>query len=212
MESFGFEKKDIQSSNFDKFKGEKGKTYVVGFARENPEEIFMGVKQHFSQRLSKGWQCLSKGGEKSVCCTHDYDGNEAKWRVGTVIVIYRLDEDDKIKGIQELKPWVFGAPMYENLKKIYKEYGLVDLSLTCTDTTFQNFTILPKKICAWVSDEKTKALVESKSEKHYDTLPKLFNKKISEAEIKEHLGIGGDGADDASSDMDLSDLSNSLED
>jgi len=210
MESFGFDNKDVKSTSFDKFKGEKGRTYTVSFAHDDPNKFFVGGKQHYSNRLQKGWACLSTATSQEVCCTHDYDGNEAKWRIGCILVVYRVD-DGVVKGIDKVLPWTFSAKQFELLKKIYKEFGHVDLTLTCTNGEYQNFDVLPKKNCAWMGNDKLKEYVLANSKKMYERLPKMISTKMSEAEIRENLGLGGGSASDSASGLDLSNIAGSLD-
>lgn len=209
MQSFGFENDNVKSSTWEKFAGEKGKTYLVSFAAENQSDFFLGVEQHYSNRLETGWQCLSTPQSQEICCTHEYDGSEAKWRVGTVLVVYKTNEDGAATGIEKIVPWIFSAKVFDQLKRIFKEYGHVDLLLTYTDTKYQTFTVMPKRSCVWLSSEKLKGYTLPKAATAYKQLPKMLANKISLAEIKEHLGLGGVAADSASS-LNLDDLASSI--
>lgn len=211
MESFGFDREDVKGSSFDKFSGEKNKVYNVCFAFEDPKDFFVGAQQHFAQKLQKGWQCLSTANSKEVCCTQDYDGNDPKWKLATIIVIYKMD-GDKIVDIERVIPWTFSASRFEDLKKIFKRFGHVDIELTCTDAKFQNFTMLPGTQATWMKDEKAKAAVNAQVATLKPNLTKLLSKRISAAEIREHLGLGSEGAEDTSAGLDLGSIAGNLGD
>jgi hypothetical protein len=212
VKSFGFDEgKDIRDNSIPKFKGEKGRDDIFGFAWDVPNEIFRVADGHYSKTLQKGWQCLSDPEKdiKEVCCSYDYDGNEAKKKVGCAIVLYKFDSDKKITGIKDIVSWTFSPKTFQQLRAIYLEHGLVDIMASCTNTDFQNFTFVPKKGCAWLQSEKTKEFVKGKADKIYKTLPKLLYSKLSLSEIREHLGISS-GNSDASTGMALDGIAGSL--
>jgi hypothetical protein len=217
IKSFGFDEgKDIKDNSTPKFKGEKGREEVFGFAWDVPSEIFRAVKGHYSKTHQKGWQCLSNEETKTmeVCCTHEYDGNEAKTKIGCAIVLYKYEKDPNtqqivIKGIKDVMMWTFSPKTFQQLRGIYLEHGLVDIVATCTNTDFQNFTFVPRKGSTWTQREDSKNFVKGKATKIYNSLPKLMYNKCTISEIREHLGIAS-GSSDASTGMDLGGIANSL--
>lgn len=214
VRSFGFDEgKDIKDNSFPKFKGEKGQTYVFGFAWDVPNEIFRMSEGHYSNSLQQGWQCLSdeSKGIKECCCTASYDGMEAKKKIGCAIVLYKFDANDnnKITGVKDVVSWTFSPKVFQSLRAIYSEHGLVDIVATCTDTKYQSFTFVPKKGSAWTQTDKSKEFVKNKADKIYKILPKLLYAKKSLSEIRELLGLNA-GSSDASTGMSLDGIAGSL--
>jgi hypothetical protein len=126
VRSFGFDEgKDIKDNSFPKFKGEKGQTYVFGFAWDVPNEIFRMSEGHYSNSLQQGWQCLSDEakGIKECCCTASYDGMEAKKKIGCAIVLYKFDANDnnKITGVKDVVSWTFSPKVFQSLRAICSE-------------------------------------------------------------------------------------------
>lgn len=215
MKSFGFENDKIKSNGFKKFKGEKGKKYIVSMiAQGGPDakDFFKGDQAHYHSGSQKRFLCLSDEdkGTKEVCCTYEYEGSDPSWRVGCVIVMYKVSHDGKITGVEDVTPWIFNSTIFNTLKSIYSDHGAVDLSLECQDSTYQKFVILPKKGCAWKLEEKAKGYVLAQAKKQFENLPKQIASKLSLGEIREILGISSGTAGDASADMDLSSISSTL--
>jgi hypothetical protein len=211
---FGFDNKDMRSEVQDRFKMEMGKTYIISFATEDPNSVFVGCKMHYSKSLKQGWKCLSTSTSKEICCTQDYDGNEAKPRIGCVIVIYSDDEDEltgkTTRKVKSVKPWIFGGSVYDNLIKIYKIHGMVDLQVTCKDATYQTIgSLVPEKAQAWTTNENLKASILAKAKKLYSTLPKMLAPTKSISEIKEILGISS-GSAEASTGLTLDSVAGNL--
>lgn len=208
--TLGFEEgaKVIKDTSFQKYKGEKGREDIIGFATDNPKEFFKAANGHYCKSAEKGWLCLSTDSEKAICCTADYDGSEPKMKVGTVLVVYNT-EDGIIKGIKSVLPWIISPKVFNQLLAIYRVHGHVDIAATCTDSKFQNFTFVPMKESAWQKTEKTKEFVKGKSSAIYKSLDKMLYSKVSVAEIREHLGMSS-GSMDASSGLDLSGIAGTL--
>jgi hypothetical protein len=217
VKAFGFDEgKDVRDNTIPKFKGEKGREDVIGFAWDIPSEIFRMAKGHYSKTHQKGWMCLSdeEKGIQEVCCSYEYDGNEAKTKVGCPIVVYKYEKDSssgqiKITGIKDVIVWTFSPKVFQQLRGIYLEHGLVDIVASCTNTDFQNFTFVPRKGSAWTGSEKYKEFVKTKATKIYTILPKLLYTKHSLSEIREYLGISS-GSSDASTGLDLGSISGSI--
>jgi hypothetical protein len=208
--TLGFEEgsKVIKDSSFQKYKGEKGKEDIVGFAWDVSSELFRAANGHYSKAAEKGWLCLSTETEKAICCTADYDGNEPKMKVGTVLVIYRVEEG-LIKGIKGVLPWIISPKVFQQLLAIYRVHGNVDFVANCTDSKFQNFTFVPMKESAWQKTEQSKQSVKTKAAAIFKTLEKMLYTKVSASEIREHLGISM-GSSDASSGLSLDGIAGTL--
>lgn len=215
MKSFGFENDKIKSNGFKKFKGEKGKKYIVALVAlsgVDGKDFFKGDLTHYHSASQKRFLCQSndENGTKEICCTYEYEGSDPQWRVGCVIVVYKVNHEGKISGIEDVVPWIFNSTIFSTLKSIYGDHGAVDLSLECQDSTYQKFVILPKKGAAWKTDEKTKSYVLAQAKKQFDNLPKQIASKMGLGEIRELLGISSGTAGDAASDIDLSSISSTL--
>ena len=217
MQSFGFDNDKIKANGFKKFKGEKGRKYIgalVPLSGPDAQDFFKGSATHYHESSQKRFLCLSdeSKGIKEHCCTYEYAGSDAAWRIGAVLVVYRVADDNpnKIVGIADVLPWIFSPTIFTTLKTIYADHGHVDMSLECQDSTYQKFVILPKKGVAWKNDEKSKAYVTSQAKKQFENLPKQIASKMSLGEIRELLGVSTGSAEDAASSMDLGSISSSL--
>jgi hypothetical protein len=216
MKSFGFDEK-IKTNGFKKFKGEKGKKYIgalVPLSGPDAQDFFKGSATHYHEGSQKRFLCLSDEdkGIKEHCCTSDYAGSDPVWRIGAVLVLYRVADDNsnKIVGIADVIPWIFNPTIFTTLKTIFADHGHVDMSFECQDSTYQKFVILPKKGVMWKNDEKSKSYVMAQAKKQFENLPKQIATKMSLGEIREILGGGISSAEDAASSLDLGSISSSL--
>lgn len=207
LEEFGADRDDIGGSSFKKYKGKKGNTDRIGIIYHDPKKLFRGLKAHYKERY---FACKSeKGKAPEICCTHSYEGNLAKYRIGAVIVVYDLvvkAGKTKLNGY-EVMPWVFGEKMYDKLNSADKEFPLAthDIKLTCTNDEYQNIDIQSCKECIWVNgDLKEKVLEEAQS--YFDNMSRSLAATLSLSEVREQLGIDEPGSEDAAADVDLEDV------
>jgi hypothetical protein len=210
IEEFGLDNGDIKSTNFEKFKGEKGKKYRVGLVAEDLSKGFLGAKTHYIEGL--GYVvCKSTDGEEAVCCSHNYDGNTPKWKIGITIIVYDVSSEGKVTG-GKFMPWIFNDKIYNQLKNQHKEWNLEenDLELECTDSKYQSFTIALKKGCLWRKSKKLAEQGLSKSADFKKAIKRNLGRDLSITEIKEGLGIGSE-LSDASADINIDDVADSLD-
>ena len=169
FQSFGFGQNDTGiGSRAEKFKGEKGKTYRIGFAwwegMDGDEEFtvdkltvpegeeskltpkFVGGPRHYVQGAG---YVLNKGPEFTQLI-----GSPPKMMIATIIVSWALGKNGQpskeslFSEMPDVMPWIFSQDKYEKLKKMHTAgYPMHDwdVQIDCEDTQFQKFTFLPAK-------------------------------------------------------------------
>lgn len=168
FQSFGFGQNDTGiGSRAEKFKGEKGKTYRIGFAwwegmdgedfsvesltppdgddaKLTPK--FIGGPRHYIQGVG---YVLNKGPEFTQLI-----GSTPKMMIATIIVSWPLGKggqptkESLFGGMPDVMPWIFSQDKYEKLKKMHLSgYPMHDwdVQIDCEDTQFQKFNFLPAK-------------------------------------------------------------------
>lgn len=213
IEAFGADREDIKSTKFLKFKMETDQRERAGiiYFDDDPKTMFLGAKAH-AQQGYKTFLCKSDKNHKEICCTHSWSGNNARYHIGCVIVVYQLDGSGKIKGY-EVTPWVFWEKMYQKLVSAGKEFPLHkhDIKLACSNGGFQTIDVNSCKDSIWLSNEKFKQKILEEAKPHYDNLSRNLGADMSVTEIKEMLGIDTGGSDDAASEVDLGNVMDSLD-
>lgn len=166
-----------------RFKAEGGNTYRVSFiwfrglsegkvefgTEEKPAAPqFNGAQTHFIPNVG---YVVNKGPEFTKVA-----GEAPRARIGTVIVVWPTDKNGKLdksalaeKG-GEVLPWIFSGDKYRSLSQIHEEFPLSfhDVTLACTDTTYQKMTFTPCKESLFKTlaenpkaAERVKALIEA---------------------------------------------------
>lgn len=203
--SFGADNEEVKSYKFNGFKAKAGEEYRVAFVYwdDNPKTMFRGVEAHFYDRY---FMCKSTKDKKAICCTHSYERNKPRWRVGCVIVLYVV-ENDKLKGYK-LTPWVFSDKMFEKIRKANKNFPLHkhDVTLDCTNEDYQTIEVhsCPESYWQMKSELKKKILEEAKP--LMEDVIRNMPSDLSIEEIKEVLGIETAGSADAAANIDLGDV------
>jgi hypothetical protein len=204
---FGDDAEQVKGYSFKSFKGKEGQKERLGFVFEDdPKKIFVGVPVHFSKAANRYFVCKSEGDSKAVCCTHVYEGNKPRWRVGAVIVIYKMD-GNKPTGYK-LMPWVFTDKMYQKLKTAGQEFPLAkhDVWLSCTNEQYQTMDINSCRESIWQAkpDLRKKIVEESKSIR--EEVENNLAQDLPIEEVREILGIDAPGSADAAVDTSLGDV------
>ena len=167
--AFGFGQNDTGiGSRAQKFKGEKGKTYRMGFAWwEDMDKDGFGVKNLSPKEGQEEHDLTPKfiGGPRNYIKDVGYvlnkgpeftqlAGETPRMMVATIIVSWPLGKngqptkDSLFSGMPEVMPWIFSQDKYEKLKKMHSSgYPMWDwdVQADCEDSTFQKFTFLPAK-------------------------------------------------------------------
>jgi hypothetical protein len=211
VEAFGPDRDDIESTKFKKYRGKTGNTDRIGIIYEDPKKMFKGAKTHFKDRF---FLCKSDKNKKEICCTHSYENNRPRWRVGAVIVVYDLvvkDGKTKLKGY-EMLPWVFSEKMYQKLSKADQEFPLAqhDIKLTCSNEDFQTIDIQSCRDSIWSGSEEMKKRMLEEAAPLFDDVSRNLAADLSVVEIRELLGIDAPGSEDAATDVDLENVMDSL--
>jgi len=168
FQSFGFGQNDSGiGSRTEKFKGEKGKTYRIGFvwwdgiddgeftvknltAPEDDETKltprFIGGPRHYVQGVG---YILNKGPEFTQLI-----GAPPKMMIATLIVSWALGKNGQpskeslFTDMPDVMPWIFSQDKYEKLKKMHVSgYPMHDwdVQIDCEDAQYQKFNFLPAK-------------------------------------------------------------------
>jgi len=202
---FGADNEDVKGYSFKSWKAKGGEKYRIGFIFPDGEakKMFSGVPIHYKDRY---FVCKSTPEKKAICCTHHYDGNKPRWRVGGVIVLYEMSEN-KLRGYK-LHPWVFTDKMYQKLKTANGEFPLSshDLILSCTNEDYQTIEPQACKESFWQKKEELKAKILKEAAPIRDEVADNLASELSIEEIKELLGIDDAGSSDAAENVDLGDV------
>jgi len=209
VRDFGADSDEIKSVKFKSFKGKAGTTVRAGIVFEDPKAMFKGALTHFNQRQ---YICKSTDTKKEICCTHPYKGNKARWRVGTVLIIYVLDDTGKKLESWSILPWVFSDTMYQKLKTANREFPLDqhDFYLTCTNEEFQTIDVQSCKESFWRSKEPFKEKVLERARPFLSEIGSNLASDLTPTEIRELLGADTPGSADAAEDVDLADVVDGL--
>lgn len=203
----GFDREDVKPQFFKSHKFKAGKTVRCGVVFRDEQKPFKATKVHFNQRY---YVCKSTKEKPAICCTHTYKGNDPRWRLGAVLVIYEIskkDGKDKLTGY-ELVPWVFSDKMYQKLNTANKEFPLKehDILVSCDNEEFQNLIIQSCNACFWRSKPELEKKIMEESDPLFEKVGSNLASDLSIEEIKELLGIDTAGSDDAATDVQLDDV------
>lgn len=216
VESFGTERDDIKGNRFQKLKMKTGDEIrcAVLFFDETGKKMFLGTKVHVKPQ-QKTFLCKSTKEKKEICCTHSWEGNNPRYHIGCVAMIYNLGKESGSLKLRdyELIPWIFWEKMYEKLVSADKEFSLTshDLKLKCTNDEFQTIDIQSCKESIWTSNANLKKKVLADAKSIYEGISKNLGAELSISEIKELLGIEITGSEDAATDVDLGSVVDSIE-
>lgn len=169
FQEFGFGHNDTGiGTRTKKFKGEKGKTYRLGFvwwagmdsddfdasnlipAEGTDESVltpkFIGAPRNYHKDAG---YVINKGPEYTALL-----GENPRMQIATIVVAWPLgnngqpDKDSLFSGMPEVMPWIFSQDKYEKLKKMHGSgYWMHDhdVQADCEDATYQKFNFLPAK-------------------------------------------------------------------
>jgi hypothetical protein len=169
-EPFGFNQNDAGvGGRAQKFKGDKGRTYRIGFVwwpgMEDDQEftyqslvpkeggatltpLFVRAPRNFIPGVG---YVINNGPEWTRLA-----GQAPKMMIATIIVSWPLGEDGTptkeslFSRKPDVMPWIFSGDKYEKLKKMHVSgYPMYDwdVQLDCEDSQFQKFGFLPAKQC-----------------------------------------------------------------
>jgi hypothetical protein len=154
--SFGRDDDDVGSPK-KRFKGQEGMRYRVSFPwwkgieegapnfkADGPE--FVGAQRNYIQGVG---YILNKGPEY----TNLAGGEAPRMAIASIIVVWpmnskgKIDADAIASGDFDVCPWVFSQDKYRAIEPIHREFhlGEHDLTINCSDTTYQKMTFSPCK-------------------------------------------------------------------
>jgi len=224
FQEFGFGHNDAGiGSRAKKFKGEKGKTYRLGFvwwegmdsdnfdasklvAEEGKEDgltpKFIGGPRNYHKDVG---YFLNKGPEFTALV-----GENPRMQIATIIVSWPLgrngqpDKDSLFSGMPDVMPWIFSQDKYEKLKKMHGSgYWMHDhdVQADCEDTQFQKFNFLPAKQNIFKemlksNNEKGKEIAQFIIDRVRQMAPNLgreIGQDLTLDQLKEKLGVSSGG-------------------
>lgn len=199
-------REEFDFSKIERFRMEANQSYRIHFIDDSVE----CVKRHFLPKMGnqKGgyFRCTMSSGFCPVCyaastLSKDYlkeNGLTAIKRSSdyftTSIIVYGTDEKGQLTTPKSAKMMLFGfgAEKLLSLKEIIAEYGdlsTLDLAVTCTDASFQKFSILPKKECLYASDPEFTRIIDGLTSKGTFAAGKLAAKSVSVRELADKFKV-----------------------
>lgn len=179
----------------EKYKGTPGKKDRIAVIWPQDEAKFgkgpfITRNTHFEQKY---FVC-----KEGVCC--DKLG-PSQQRFACLVVHYKTKKDgtldrnegDKVPFSFEVKPWVFTAKKFNQLKSLHLEWDLRkhDFAVTCEgQENFQDLEFVPCKESIWQLKPEFAELVYKESESMRATLSRELGAELTTDEIKELLGVG----------------------
>lgn len=203
LDVFGFEKDDIKSGLFEKYKGKKGEIHRCAIIFNDPKAMFVGSKIHFHEKYF-----LCKKGKCCEVC------GPARWRIGSVLIKYSTDKNGTPKKpfSFDLYPWIFNEQNFTKLKTVNEEFPLTthDINIACTVEEYQTLSITPCKESLWTLKEEFKRSILEQAKPIWDSLKKSIAQDLSVEEINELLGSPSAAAVDPSAGVTLDDVLGSV--
>ena len=216
VESFGTEREDIQGGRFQKLKMKTGDEIRCGiiYFDDDGKKMFLGTKVHVKPK-AKTFLCKSTKSSKELCCTHSWEGNNSRYHIGCVIIIYNLGKENgklKLKDY-ELIPWIFWEAQYRKLVSADQEFPLTkhDIKLKCTNDEYANIDAISCKESIWTGNPSLKSKVIEEAKPLYENISKNLGADIPMSEIKEIIGIEVLGSDDVATEVDMGTVIGTLE-
>lgn len=182
---FGQNDEDVKN-NSKRFKAKAGTRYRISFAYwpetdkgeldlNHPTPLFKKAHRLYSEKVG---YFVDKGPDFQRLV----GGEAGKIAIGTVIVVWPLDEQenvDKVKlqaGKFQVFPWVFGKDKYEDMgnKHRKRHLGKHDLEIDCSDEKFQKM-----KFDTYDGSILRQILENPKAEKVRDSLVKQIKAAVA---------------------------------
>lgn len=206
---FGFGENDDNVGKKSKaWKAESGRTYRVSFAwwgitdgkfdltAKSPK--FAGGMINY---IPGAGYIVNKGPEFTKIA-----GEPPKQRILTLLVLWPIDKKGQVDTTRlstdfEVVPWLFSGDKYAQLKSVHGEFpfGEHDLTITCTDTTYQKMTFTPCKeslLKRIQTSDKGKAVLDriiAEVELLAAAASDQIGREMSIQQLREKLGGAGGG-------------------
>jgi hypothetical protein len=194
-----------------RFKGETGRSYLVSFVsftkynEDGTPATDAGPAFASASRIYKAGvgNVLVDDSNRSVL--ESLLKKEAKQYIGTVLCVWPTNKDGDLdvesfkagKGFKVM-PWIFSAARYPDIARLHKKFPLQshDLTMTCSDATYQNFTMVsdPKSCLRLYLDSKNEnfravgAKIVEESRRLFDKIGREFGREMTVDEVREALG------------------------
>lgn len=210
-----FGDKNVETSQFDRYKGRKGMTDRFGILSPT---LYRGWR-YYHEKTKTSFKAPTNP-EVLAACRKAI--GEPEQRFGLVLFQYTTDEngnlldDSKCQG--KVKLWAISESRYEEMSNLHRSWPLldagfgqpqVDLQFKCTEEQYQRGTFVPCPAAHWKSKQ---AWYDALKQKEAAALPRLkmtLGKSLSDLEIMELIGTvlpSQTGGTDRAGDVDLSDI------
>ena len=179
------------------FKPEEGKTVRVAIAWLDEKNVpqLIHEKVHYvagagNIRHQPGFEKITK--------------KQPTTRVGTVLFVFRTDDDGELLRDEndkpvlsgwEVMPWLMSSLKYQELAKLHKNWNLAkhDLLIECTDAKYMKLVVQPaqesifqKMLTSKQWGEKIKTQIAEKVQQ----VKNMIARDFTEEELRESLGLG----------------------
>ena len=193
------------------FKAEANRTYRLSFcwweglADSKPDldgkaPQFTGAQTHFIPNVG---YVVNKGPEFTKLA-----GEPPRQRIATIVIIWPTDRNGVVdrsqlgSGGAQVQAWVFSGDKYRSLQQIHREFpfGSHDITLNCSDATFQKMTFSPCKenlLRSLMGNPKAKDIVDKFIGEATQILAKIndyVGREMTIQQVRDKLsGAGGAG-------------------
>lgn len=142
----------------------------------------------------------------------------------TIVLIYPTDpngnvEKEAILRSSLVKPWRFAGGVFNRLIEVNQSLSQVgdglslanqDLRLKCKNAQYQNFEIDFAGKALWTQSDKIKNKFLPMAVDMYEKMTTSDARRVSTADLKEKLGLGGDSGEDVADDSEMDDILSSV--
>lgn len=220
VEGVGFDSEDVKPNYFKSHEFKAGEIVRASVIFRSAADV-PGARVHFTQEggyfLCKSLWENGKIKTSAVCCSTPYKGNEARWRVGAVLVLY---ETEKVKGDDgktrdkivkyEVAPWIFTDKVYVQIKNCHSELPLDahDIKITCLpnkEYKTYNVTSCGNTFLKALKEEARKKIYEE-ADGLLEKIKKNIGHDLSIDDIKVAIGSDAEGTADAATDVTMGDV------
>lgn len=207
--------KRVETSQFDRYKGTKGRTDRLGI---------------IGATLLKGHRCYHPGKKRSFRAPTNPEILELvkkalgppEQRFGLVLFHYTTDDKgnllDETKCQGKVKVWAISESRYEELTQLHRQWPLLDggfaapqhdFLFACTEEQYQRGTFTPCPLAQWKKKESWYKALKAKEALALPKVRLALGKTMTDLEIMELLGTAlpsQTGGTQKADDVDLSDV------
>ena len=217
-EDVGFGDKNVETSQYRRYKGEAGRTDRIAFPIPNLKRAYVYWRNIGGQR--QGFRQPAPGPLRDLV---EKEFGLPEQRFGLVILRYGTDQDGEIIEPTKCKGqfyfWILSEARYSELSDTASKWPLLDkgfgepqhdLIVKCTETRYQRMQFTPAPEAHWKQKEAWYNAIHRKAMAAFQNLDKVIGRDLPEEELRQLLGASStpatpptEGADD---DLDLSEV------